>query len=320
MQNIKNFDLEKVEYIDNHCHLHDKVFDQDRLEILQKLQAEKIAIISIGTDLAESQKAKDLATTNSLNSLNNLENNSTEDLLNKNIFYTAGLHPHDNLQEFNLALEQPDLYFQKLKILAQHEKCVAIGETGLDYFYAKEDLEFRKQQKIILEKHLDLAKELNLPIMLHIRPSENKNSEGKINREDAYLDAIEILQNYQEKYQMKLSGNFHFFVSTLNILEKILQDLPGFTVSIPAVCTFTTEYDEMIKKIPLNKIHLETDSPYVLPKSRRKDFKRNQPNFVIDVFQKICEIKNFNTVTEKNNFQNILRENFRNLYFDFDQK
>jgi TatD DNase family protein len=194
-------------------------------------------------------------------------------------------------------------------------------------------------QKIVFERHIDLARELNLPLMLHIRPSENKDENGNVNREDVYLDAIEILKNYEkekiENKDFKLKGNFHFFVSTKNVLEKILKELPDFTISIPAVCTFTNEYDEMIKFCPLNKIHIETDSPYVLPKGRRKEKQkefdkisdeekinksylksRNEPNFVTDVFEKVCELKSINTETEKENFRNILKENFNNLYLN----
>ncbi len=290
----KSFDLSKIEYIDTHSHLQFKGYDENREEVINRMNENKIATICIGTDLEESGLAKKLAEEN------------------ENIFYSVALHPHDNLDEAIDAFENEKEYFEKLKDITHNEKCVAIGECGLDYFYIYKDFRDEKitegklkeeieKQKSIFRAHIDLAIELDFPLMLHIRPSEVNG-----NKEDAYLDAIEILKEYKN-----IKGNFHFFVGTEKVLEKILNELENFTVSIPAVCTFTSEYDEMIKKIPLNKIHIETDSPFVLPKERRKEAKQNEPSFIIDVFEKICEIKG---VENKEEFKDILKENFRQLY------
>lgn len=275
------FDLSKIEYIDIHSHLQFDGFDNDREDVIKRMQANKVATICIGTDLSESQKAKDIATQN------------------QNIFYSIALHPHDNLEEFNQAINNQDEYFEKLKLLTDNKKCLAIGECGLDYFYNENN---KEEQKIIFRKHIELAIELNLPLMLHIRPSKNS-------KEDAYLDSINILKEYKN-----IKGNFHFFVGTINVLQKILIDLVNFNVSIPAVCTFTNEYDDMIKSIPLDKIHIETDSPFVLPKSRRKEAKKNEPSFVIDVFNKICEIKGFLDEKSQDIFRNKLKENFQKMF------
>lgn len=290
----KLFDLNKIEYIDTHSHLQFKSYDENREEVISRMIANKVATICIGVDLKESEEGKALA------------------LNHENIFYSVALHPHDNLDEAVFAFENEAEYFEKLKAIADSEKCVAIGECGLDYFYIYKELsedkisedklkeEIEKQNKIF-RAHINLAIDLDLPLMLHIRPSEVNG-----NKEDAYLDAIEILKEFKN-----IKGNFHFFVGTEKVLEKILNELENFTVSIPAVCTFTTEYDEMIKKIPLNKIHIETDSPFVMPKARRKETKQNEPSFVIDVFEKLCEIKE---LENKEEFKNILKENFKNLY------
>lgn len=276
-----SFDLSKMEYVDIHSHLQFSGFDNNREEIINRMNENKIATICIGTDFSESEKAKNIA------------------IENENIFYSVALHPHDNLEEFKGALENQDEYFEKLKSLAQNKKCLAIGECGLDYFYNENNKEY---QKIIFRKHIELAEELDLPLMLHIRPS-------KENKEDAYLDSIKILKEYKNT-----QGNFHFFVGTKNVLQKILTDLDNFSISIPAVCTFTNEYDDMIKSIPLDKIHIETDSPFVLPKSRRKEAKKNEPSFVIDVFNKICEIKGFLDEKSQDIFRNKLKENFQKMF------
>ena len=287
-------DFSKIEYIDIHSHLNFKDYEEDLERVISDMGKNKIATICIGTDLRESELARDLA------------------LKNENIFYSIGLHPHDNLSEFNSSLENPQKYFSELKEIGMNEKCLAIGECGLDYFYLNKDLEsgkidenifreIKENQKKIFIEHVKLAQDMNLALMLHIHPSEANG-----NKEDAYLDTIEILKDFEN-----IKGNFHFFVGTKNVLEKILKDLPNFTVSIPAVCTFTDEYNEMIKSIPLNKIHIETDSPFVIPKNNRKGAKRNEPNFVISVFEKICEIKN---IENREEFKGILKENFKNTF------
>lgn len=275
------FDLSKIEYVDIHSHLQFKSFDNDREEVIKRMKEYKVATICIGTDFKESELAKDIAEKN------------------ENIFYSVALHPHDNLEEFAFALKNKAEYFQKLKVLAENEKCLAIGECGLDYFYNESR---RVEQEKIFRKHIELAIELDLPLMLHIRPSKDSH-------EDAYLEAIEILKEYKD-----IRGNFHFFIGSMKVLEKILSDLPSFTVSIPAVCTFTDEYNEMIKLIPAEKIHIETDSPFVIPKNRRKVAKQNEPSFVRDVFDKICEIKGILDERKREDFREKLKENFQKMF------
>lgn len=287
-----SLDLTKIEYIDVHSHLHFPDFDNDREEVLMKMKEKKIATITIGTDLESSKKARGLAEEN------------------QNIFYSVAIHPHDDEKELKYALLNQGEYFGELKEIADNYKCVAIGECGLDYFYISKELsgealeKKKNEQKILFRRHIELAIDLNLSLMLHVRPSEIDG-----NKEDAYLDALEVLNEYDT---VNVKVNFHFFVSTENVLQKILLN-KNWTVSIPAVCTFTNEYDEMIRAIPIDRLHIETDSPYVVPKARRKEAKRNEPNFVIDVFEKICEIKN---ITNKDEFKEILKENFERVFFE----
>lgn len=294
------FDLSQIEYIDIHSHLQFKSYAEDRVNVLKRMKEAKVATIAIGTDFSESSLARDLAKEN------------------ENVFYSIALHPYDNLEEFEKAYLDQKNYFEKLKSLAG-EKCLAIGETGLDYFYLYKNKRERKikeiklkeaieKQKIIFKKHIDLALELDLPLMLHIRPSEEEGD-----KEDAYLDVLEILKEYQKR-DKNLRGNFHFFVSTKKVLNIILKDFPSFTISIPAVCTFTNEYDEIISSIPKDRLHIETDSPFVLPKNKRKIAKQNEPTFVIEVFLKIAEIKNLKSDEEKEEFKKDLKNNFKRLF------
>ena len=177
------------------------------------------------------------------------------------MFATVGLHPNDNKKEVfdheaykNLALSS--------------SRVVAIGECGLDYFRGADEAE-KARQKDIFIKQIKLAKELNKPLMIHCR--------------EAFEDLIKILQEVGGGF----SGVVHFFNGTTQN-AKVLLDM-GFYFSFGGVLTFTRDYDEQVKFIPLDKILLETDAPYVAPVPYRG--KRNEPLYVVEVAKKIAEIK-----------------------------
>jgi len=129
--------------------------------------------------------------------------------------------------------------------------------------------------------------------MLHIRPSKKS--------QDAYLDAIGILESYKKEAGEKLRGNVHFFAGNTGVAEKFL-DL-GFTMSFTGVITFTHDYDEVIRYIPQNSIMSETDAPFVAPMPHRG--RRNEPVYVEEIVKAISRIRaeDFDTVREtlKNN-------------------
>lgn len=253
-------------YFDTHSHPHDKAFDADRETLLTEMEAKGVGTIAIGTDKKESTSSVQLATTH------------------KHIFASVGLHPADNvLEEFDV-----DFY----RDLAANPKVVAIGECGLDYFYienffARDQLskgishsatEEKERQKKIFQQHIDLAIELGKPLMLHIRASKGST--------DAYDDAIEMLRTNLSEGK-SVAGNVHFFTGTLSVANQFLE--LGFTISFPGVITFTKEYDEVVKAIPLSMIHSETDSPYAAPMPYRGQ--RNSPVYVEEVVKKIAELK-----------------------------
>jgi TatD DNase family protein len=178
---------------------------------------------------------------------------------------TAGLHPNDNIDEiFN-----KEMYLE----LARNPKVVAIGECGLDYFRTNDD-ETKKRQKEVFRMHIDIAKEVGKPLMIHSRPSKGSM--------DAYNDALEILSEYEG-----LKGNFHFYVGDLETTKKVLDK--GFTLSFDGPITFARDYDEVIRYIPLDKLHAETDAPFAAPVPYRG--KTCEPWMVIEVVKKIAEIK-----------------------------
>lgn len=273
-------------YIDTHSHLHSNSFDIDRESILARMRENSIATIVIGTDILESEKAVILADTE------------------ENVWASVGLHPADNVhEEFN---------YEMYKNMAEHKKVVAIGECGLDYFYIEnffdrdkqknekinwnKDAEQDRQQNIFIQ-HIDLAAEMDLPLMLHIRDVDGATS--------AYDDAIQIIKKAKEKYQ-NIRGNVHFFASTTDIAKQFVE--LGFTVSFTGVITFTHDYEKTIKSLPIESLHAETDSPYVTPNPVRGTV--NNPNNVVYVVRKLAELRG---ETEEN-MAKILIENAKRLY------
>ncbi len=183
----------------------------------------------------------------------------------ENVFACVGAHPHDDM---DFIFEEKD--FEQL---VKNPKVVAVGECGLDYFKLTENIETEKErQKKEFIKQIEFAIKYNKPLMLHIR--------------DAYEDVYEILK----KYESKARGNVHFFAGSLDWAKKFI-DL-GFTLSFTGVITFARNYDEVIKNIPLEKMHAETDSPFVAPIPYRG--KRNEPEYVIEIVKKIAEIRGEN--------------------------
>ncbi len=115
--------------------------------------------------------------------------------------------------------------------------------------------------------------------MLHIRSSKGK--------QDAYLDALNIIEHHQKLSGGKLRGNAHFFAGDMDVLKRLLGN--GFTVSFTGVLTFTKDYDELVKYVPLDMIMSETDAPFVAPVPHRG--KRNSPLHVPEVVKAIAEIR-----------------------------
>jgi TatD DNase family protein len=161
--------------------------------------------------------------------------------------------------------------------LALKEKVVAIGECGLDYF-RDNDEDFKIKQKEIFKLHIKLALETKKPLMIHARPSKGTM--------DAYFDVLDILESYK-KDNSKLNANFHFFVGDINIVKRALGF--SFTFSFDGPITFSHDYDEVIKEIPIESIMAETDSPFAAPVPYRG--KRCEPFMVKEIIKRIAELK-----------------------------
>lgn len=241
-----------IEYIDIHSHIQDRGFDNDRDDVLVRMREAGLGTIVVGTDLVSSKKAMALAEKESL------------------VHATVGVHPTDKKENFSVGA---------YKKLASSKKVVAIGECGLDYFRAKGNVEEEKnRQKELFRNQIEFALSVDLPLMVHGRPS--------LGNMDAYLDILQIFNSYKNE-KGDLRGNIHFFAGDVDVAKKFL-DL-GFSVSFTGVITFTHDYDEVIRYIPLHNIMVETDAPYVTPAPYRG--KRNEPIYVIEVAKQVALIK-----------------------------
>lgn len=269
-----------MKYIDIHSHIHDKDFDKDRDDVLKRMGENGVATITIGTHLESSRRAVALAEKESL------------------VYATVGIHPTDTKIE---------IVPKELEELAHHKKVVAIGECGIDYFDKRggwantnssdlrapsnqSTLSFRggtseaekKRQRELFELQVELALKVDKPLMIHGRPSKGTM--------DAYHDILDILYLYSGEFGEKLRGNVHFFVGDVEIARKFLE--LGFSMSFTGVLTFTSDYDEVVRFLPLDKIMTETDSPYATPVPYRG--KRNEPIYVKEVVKKIAELRGEN--------------------------
>lgn len=184
----------------------------------------------------------------------------------KTLFASVGLHPN----------HATDGVFEEgaMSVLAEDPRVVAIGECGLDFFRPEDVGAVREKQEEIFRAHLRIAQETGKPLMVHARPSKGSD--------DAYERALELLGEFLE-----VRANFHFFVGSPGVGRRI-TDL-GHTCSFTAVLTFTNDYDELIRALPLERILTETDAPYASPAGSRG--KRNEPTAVIEVVKAIARIR-----------------------------
>jgi TatD DNase family protein len=241
-----------VRYIDAHCHLQFEQYDTDREEIIKQMKEKGVAAIVVGCDLKGSEQAVALAEKH------------------ENLFASIGVHPNHTSEVFDV---------DAFRELAKHPKVVAIGECGLDYFRPVEfNNEEKQRQAELFTQQIELAAELDKPLIIHARPSKGT--------QDAYHDVLALLTETKKKYP-NLRGDSHFFAGGAPEAEAFVA--LDFTVSFTAVVTFARDYDAVIRAVPLTSILVETDAPYVAPASRRGQ--RNDPLAVIEVVAKLALIR-----------------------------
>jgi len=226
--------------IDSHAHLDFEQYDTDRDRVIKDDLDNGIeAVVNIGVDLKTSRKSLELAEKYD------------------HIYATVGVHPHDSGSA-------PENYLKQLETLAVHKKVVAIGEIGLDYY---RDHSPRDIQRKAFEEQLELAKKLNMPVVVHIR--------------EAMEDSFKILENSGIK-----RGVLHSFPGDEAEARKAVE--MGFLISFAGPITYPKSTRARVAaSIPLSKILAETDAPYLTPQAFRG--KRNRPAYVKYVIEKLAE-------------------------------
>jgi len=249
---------------DSHTHLDDAKFDEDRAAVLARARSAGVrGIINPGCELNSSARAVELA--------------SEYDM----VYATVGVHPHD-------AAGVPASYLERLRELAAREKVVALGEMGLDYF---RNLSPRDVQKRVFREQLALARELDLPVIIHDR--------------DAHEDIVKILKN---DGLPERGGVMHCFSGDWLLAEQCLQ--MGLYISFAGTVTFADagRLKGVAARVPLEKMLVETDAPYLAPLPRRG--RRNEPAYVRYVAEKIAIIRGM----KLEQLSQLIAENIRLLF------
>lgn len=229
---------------DTHAHYDDERFDEDRETLLNAMPEKGVGlIVNPGCDLPSSRMAVDMA--------------QKYDFL----YAAVGIHP-ENCGDFAPAMTD------ELRALIKAPKVVAIGEIGLDYYWAENPP--RELQQEVLRRQLALAQELRLPVIIHDR--------------DAHADTLSIVREFPQ-----VTGVFHCFAGSVEMAQALIK--MGWMLSFNGAATFKNakKAPEVIAAVPLEKLMIETDAPYLTPVPHRGE--RNDSSYVRFVAEKIAEIK-----------------------------
>lgn len=249
-----------MQLTDTHCHLDYHKYNADRAHVIQHAKdAGLVRILVPGLHHRSSKEAVMLAESNSM------------------VYAAVGFHPTD-LDEYS------EKTFQQVKELAKLPKVVAIGEIGIDYYWVKEP-EKRAFQRETLKQHLAFAQEMNKPVVLHMREQDDAWFG------DASMDLLEILTEWQSGLSGDLRerpGVLHSFNGTLETAQKALALNFYLGVTGPVTYSNADKKREVISQLPLDRLLIETDGPYLTPVPHRG--KRNEPAYVVHIADKIAEI------------------------------
>jgi TatD DNase family protein len=280
-------------FIDTHAHLNLSAFASDVDEIIARCGAESVGVINIGTKESTSARAVELAAAHD------------------NLYAMVGLHPiqtvpqahdEDELgqggQPFVSKGEVFNTDFYRDLIATSNGKVVGIGECGFDYYHT--DPTTYITQEVAFIEQIKLANELKLPLMIHTRGP--KPGESSPTGRSVYADVHAILKQYA-----KVPFNVHFYAGTYDEAKAFFAI--GGTISFTGVITFASVYADIIRAVPLDLMHAETDCPYVAPIPYRGQ--RCEPWMVKEVYKKIAQIRG----EDEEMVRTLLVENAHNLYF-----
>lgn len=234
---------------DSHAHVYDKAYDNDREAMLKEVFQHLDHLVCPSEDIESSKKAIAMAESY------------------PQIYAAVGIHPQETK-------DTTEADIQVIKDLAlHHKKVVAIGEIGLDYYYLYSPVETQKKW---FARQCELAKELDLPIIIHDR--------------DAHQDTLDILKAHKTD---KLRGIMHCYSSSWEMAQEFMK--LGFYISFagPVVFPKSTKLKEVAKEVPLDRLLIETDSPYLTPPPFRG--RRNDPGKVFYVAEEIARLKGIPT-------------------------
>lgn len=235
--------------IDSHCHSQFPQYDTDRKEVINRALDAGIQMICVGTDLDMSRKAVALA----------------EEY--EGIWASVGLHPNDE------SGENDD--FDAYQSLATHSKVVAIGEIGLDYYRTTEPAK-KESQRLRFKWQLELARTVGKPVIIHCRDAAAQSAIG-----------VGVHDDMQQLLSDEVRGVMHSFNGSLELASIYIKK--GLYIGLNAIVTFSKQYEEMVRSIPLDKILLETDAPYLAPAPYRG--KRNEPVYILETAKVIAKIR-----------------------------
>jgi TatD DNase family protein len=256
-----------MELIDSHAHIDFPQFAEDRDAMLERARAAGVTtLLAIGT--GSGPEKLDAA----------LPFAEQHDW----IYATVGVHPHE-------AKEVTPEHLDLLAKLAQHEKVIAWGEIGLDYFY---DHSPREVQENVFREQMALAANAKLPVIIHCR--------------DAWTDCLNLLEEHWRT--TGLGGILHCFTSTLEDARRGIE--MGFLISFAGNSTYPKAQNlrDVAKELPLEEILIETDSPYLAPQPYRG--KRNEPAYVVEVARTLASVRNLSP----DEVAAATSENFRRLF------
>lgn len=229
---------------DSHAHLDDEKFDEDREQVIARIFESGVAgFVNVGACMASSARSVTLATQY------------------EKIYAAVGIHPHDAEN----ALEKD---YEQLATWSKLPKVVGIGEIGLDYYY---DLSPRDVQRKVFIRQIDVARQMNMPIIIHDR--------------DAHADILDVIK----KEAKGVRGILHCFSGSLEMAKEIIK--LGFYISIAGPVTFknAAKLPEIVANVPLERLLIETDSPYLTPHPHRG--KRNEPTYVRLVAEQVASLR-----------------------------
>ena len=253
-------------FVDSHCHLEGPKFNNDRAETLTRAREAGVeALLAIGNGDGPDEMGCAIELAEEFDRSGGRESDAT----GPQIFATVGVHPH----EAKLVEER---HYSQMESLARNERVVAVGEIGLDYHY---DHSPREVQRNVFLRQCEVASAARLPIVIHCRASENSTN--------AWDELLEMLR--EAWAGNGLGGVLHCFTGTPEHARAAL-DL-GFMISFAGNVTYpkATNIQQTAKEVPLDRMLIETDSPYLAPVPHRG--KRNEPAFVVETAKFIAGLR-----------------------------